>query len=274
MPKLSDMPPPGTLTGLELIPMLQGGGVDGNVGVPLLVYNPAFGGSVLALRVPMVADLSATIEADPGAAGVRWNNADPDSAGELYINDADGDSGDLAAVFASLTVGGFIYLQGATNSAARDNLQRWQVTSKSDESGYTKLGVSLQASSGAFSDDDALELIIQQPAPSPGVDRNVVTTVSSSSGTTTCDASLGDYFKTTLGENTTLALSNVPAACTLHIQATQGASAYTLGFPAGWNWGAGNSAPTMPEGPGAILDLIVTTNDSGATGIVSARVRA
>lgn len=274
MPNLSDMPPGGPLTGLELIPALQGGGTDGNIGLPVLVNNPAFGGAVLALRVPMVADLSATTEADPGAAGVRWNNADPHAATELYINDADGNSGDLAALFATLAVGGYVSLQGRANSEARDNLQRCQVTSVSAQTGYTKLGVTVQASGGTFADDDALELIIQQPKPSPGVDRAIVTAVSSSSGTTTCDASLGDYFKTTLSENTTLALSNVPAACTLHIQATQGASDYTLGFPAGWDWGEGEDPPTMPSGTGKIMDVIVTTNDAGATGIASARARS
>lgn len=274
MPNISDMPSPGPLTGLELIPVLQGGGSDGNVGLPLLVNNPAFGGAVLALRVPMVADLSATTEADPGAAGVRWNNADPHAATELYISDADGGSGDLAVLFATLVDGGYVYLQGASDSAARDNLQRCQVTSVSAEAGYTKLAVTVQASGGTFADDDALELIIQQPKPALGIDRAIVTAVSSSSGTTTCDASLGDYFKTTLSENTTLVLSNVPAACTLHIQVTQGADAYTLAFPSGWDWGEGESAPIMPTSEGKIMDVIVTTNDSGATGFASARNRA
>src|SRR5690606_38063909 len=108
MPNISDMPAPGPLTGLELIPGLQGGGSDGNVGLPLLLYNPAFGGNVLALRVPMTADLSGATEADPGAAGVRWNNADPHQATELYINDADGDAGDLAMLLGALSVGGFV----------------------------------------------------------------------------------------------------------------------------------------------------------------------
>src|SRR5690606_37439449 len=187
MPKISDMPAPGTLTGLELILILQGGGADGNAGLPLLVHNSAFGGNVLALRVPLVADLSATADANPGAAGVRWNNADPHLATELYVNDADGDAGDLAALFATLAAGGFVYLQGGIDSAARDNLQRWQVTSVSAETGYTKLGVSLQASGGTFSDTDALELTIQQPALTTGVDRNVVTVISSIAGVTTFD---------------------------------------------------------------------------------------
>lgn len=274
MARISEMPAPGPLTGLELIPALQGGGSDGNVGLPLLVNNPAFGGAVLALRVPMVADLSATTEADPGAAGVRWNNADPHAATELYINDADGDSGGLAALFATLVAGGYVYLQGAADSDARDNLQRWQVTSVSAETGYTKLAVTLQANGGTFADDDALELIIQQPIPSPGVDRNIVTAVTSSSGTTTVNAALGDYFKSTLSEDTAIAVTNVPPACTLHLALTQDTTAREVTWPGSWNWGKGVTAPTMPADAGAVLDVMVTSNDAGAEFIATARERA
>ncbi len=265
MPRLSDMPSPSALTGLELIPALQGGGTDGNVGIPLLVNNPAFGGAVLALRAPMTADLSATAEADPGAGGIRWNNADPHAATELYVSDDDADAVDLAALFASLAIGGFVYVQGSADSDARDNLQRWQVTSIDAEAGYTKLGVALQASGGTFADDDVLELTIQQPAPAPGIDRNVVTAVASSSGTTTIDASLGDYFTTVLTENTTVAMTNVPQACTISLRITQDATtARTVTFPASFlKRGGGDFA--IPATLGARHRLVATTDDYGAT---------
>ena len=276
MPNISDLPPPGQLTGLELLPALQGGGADGNVGLPLLVQNPAFGGNVLALRVPAAADMSATTAGDPGAGGIRWNNADPHLATELYISDEDGDGGDLATQLATLAAGGFIYVQGRADSEARDNLQRWQVTGVNAGAGYTTLEVSIQASGGVFADGDLLELTVQQPRPSPGVDRNVVTIVTSSGGTTELDASLGDYFKSALTENATIAMTNAPAACTLHLQLTQHASAgpYTVTFPSSWDWGEGNSAPAMPAGAGKSLDVIVTTNDYGASAIATARARS
>lgn len=265
MPRISEMPSPTALTGLELVPALQGGGTDGNVGIPLFVNNPAFGGAVLVLRVPMVADLSATAEADPGAGGIRWNNADPHAATELYVSDDDTNAGDLATLFASLSVGGFLYVQGSVDSAARDNLQRWQVTSISAETGYTKLGVSLQASGGTFTDDDVLELSIQQPAPSPGINRNVVTAVASSSGTTTIDASLGDFFTTTLAENTTLTVANVPQACTISLRITQDATtARTVTFPASFLKRGGGDF-SVPATLGARHRLIATTDDYGAT---------
>lgn len=275
MPRISEMPSPDLpLTGLELIPVLQGVGLPGNRGLPLLTHNPAFGGAVLAMRLPMVADLSATTEADPGAGNIRWSNADPHAATELYVSDADGDAGDLAAVLASLDVGGFVYVQGGP-ALARDNRQRWQVTDKTAGTGYTTLEVTLQASAGTFTDADELEFTVQQPAPSPGVDRNVVTTVSSSSGTLTLDASLGDYFKTTLAEAVdTLSITNAPTACTLGIWITQAAGQYAFDFPASLDWGAGNSAPAVDElAAGAVLFVVISTYNAGGKWDASARVR-
>lgn len=266
MPRISQMPPPAVpLSGLELLPALQGGGADANVGLPLLTSGPPYGGAVLALRLPMEADMAATSEADPGAGMVRWNHATPGSATELYISDADGDAGDLAAVFAALSAGGYVYLQGAADTDARANWQRWQVTSISVESGYTKLEVALQLSGGTFADEDPLELTVQQPVPSPGVDRNVVTAVSSSGGVTTLDASLGDYFTTTLNENTTIALINVPQACTISLRIQQGAgTAYTVTFPASFLKRGGGDF-VIPATLGARHRLIATTDDFGTT---------
>ncbi|MGH8075617.1 MAG: hypothetical protein ACREO4_16325 [Lysobacter sp.] len=264
MPRLSEMPAPGALTGLELLPALQGGGVDGNVGLPLLLSNPAFGGNVLALRVPMAADMSGATEADPGAAGVRWNNADPELATEIYISDADGNAGDLAAFFASLAVGGFIYVQGSADSAARDNLQRWQVTAVDAEAGYTKLAVALQASAGVFDDDDALELTIQQPAPTPGVDRNVVTALSSASGLVTVDCSLGDFFTLTPTEVITgWSFTNVPTGCCLSILATQGGTPYAIAVPAA-TW-PGGTVGAFSTAAGKVDELSLLTMDAGGT---------
>lgn len=265
MPRISEMPPPSALTGLELVPALQGGGPDGNVGIPLLVYNPTFGGAVLALRAPMTADLSATSEADPGAGAVRWNNADPHLATELYVSDDDADAGDLAALFATLGAGGFLYVQGGADSDARDNLQRWQVTSIDAEAGYTKLGVSLQASGGTFADADVLELTIQQPAPAPGVDRNLVTAVASAAGVVTIDCSLGDYFTLPLSENVTgWVFTNVPPACSVLVRITQDATARTVAWAASARW-VGGTDGVVSTASGAIDVLALTTFDGGTT---------
>ncbi len=164
--KLSEMPrPPLALSGLELIPTLQG---SSNAGLPLLAAGPLPTGAVLQLRAPMIADLSATADADPGAGKLRWNNAVPASATVLFIDDADTGAADISAAWTTLNVGGFVYVHGSTDAAARDNWQKWQVSSVADASGYAMVGVTLVASAGTFADGDAVELTLQQPTLLPG----------------------------------------------------------------------------------------------------------
>ena len=150
MPKISEMSaPPGAITGLELVPLLQGAN---NAGLPLLATRAVPSGAVLQLRRAFVADMASTADADPGTGKLRWNNATPASATILYVDDQDVGAVDISATWATLAVGGFVYVQGRANSAARANWQKWQITSVADVAGYAKLGVSLQASAGTFAD--------------------------------------------------------------------------------------------------------------------------
>lgn len=238
MPKISEMQKPVLpLSGLEMLPALQGGGVDANVGVPMFAYGGLPNGSVLALRAPMAADLSATADADPGAGNVRWNNASPDLATVLYVNDVDTDAGSLTSVWSALAVGGFVYVQASGDSDRRDTWQKWQVTSVTDATGYAKIGVSLQDSNGTFVDDEPVEFSAQLPTPSPGVDRNVVTVLSSSSGVVTVDCSLGDYFSLTPTEAVTgWVFTNVPQGAAIIIVLTQGVTPYAVAMPSGLKW--------------------------------------
>lgn len=269
MPRLSQMPPPGPLTGLELTPLLQGGGADGNVGAPILSYGNLPRGAVLALRAPMVADMAATADADPGAGLLRWNNADPDLATVLYIDDVDSDAGDLAAVLATLNDGGFVYVQGAADTDARDNWQKWQVTSVTDATGYTKVGVSLQASGGAFTDTDVIELTLQQPNPVVGEDRSTVTAVVPASGVATVDCALGDYFTLAPTANvTSWVFQNVPQGCSLMVKFTQDSAARTVAWPASFRW-VGGIDGVVSTGGGAVDLLALTTHDGGATWLAS-----
>lgn len=264
MARLSDMPAPTLpLSGLELVPALEGGGTDGNVAIPLLAYGQLPRGAVLKLRVPMLADLSGTSDADPGAGKLRWNNAAPGSATVLYIDDVDVDAADLSAALATLAVGGFLYVQASNTSDRRDNWQKWQVTSVTDTSGYTKVGVTLQASAGAFVADEAIELTIQQPSPSPGVDRNVVSTLTSSAGVVTVDCSLGDYFKLTPTEAVTgWAFTNVPAGCAIVIVLTQGPAPYAVAMPSGLKWVAG-VAGAFSTAANKVDELSLSTVNAG-----------
>lgn len=267
MPKISEMQSPVLpLSGLEMLPALQGGGIDANVGVPLLAYGGLPTGDVLALRAPMTADLSDTADADPGAGGVRWNNADPSLATMLYVSDDDSDAGSMASVWASLSVGGFVYVQASDDSERRDTWQKWQVTSVESATGYAKVGVSLQGGNGTFVDGEPVEFTAQQPTPSPGTDRNIVTTVTSVSGVLTLDASLGDYFKTTLHEDiTSVVVTNVPPACTLSLRVTQDAvTPREVIFPASFLVRGGGEL-TIPSDLGSRSRVIFTTDDAGGT---------
>jgi len=262
MPKISAMAAPAALTGLELIPGLQG---NSNAGMPLLALGGLPRGNVLQLRKPFAADLSSTADADPGAGKLRWNNAAPGSATILYIDNAAADASSISSSWAALSVGGFVYVQGSADGPHRANWQKWQVTSVTAASGYAKIGVSLQASSGAFADTDVVELTIQQPTPSAGVDRNLVNSLVVSSGTASLDCSLGDYFKLAPTANITgWTITNVPPGCSLMIEFTQDATARTVAWPASFKW-AGGSAGSVSTGAGAKDLLAITTFDGGAT---------
>ncbi len=261
MPKISDMSAPAALSGIELLPGLQGGD---NRGVPLLALGNLPRGEVLKLRVPMLVDLSATADADPGAGKLRWNHATPASATVLYVDDADDAAADLSAALATLNVGGFFYVQASADSARRAVWQKWQVTSVTDASGYTKVGVSYQGGAGTFIDGEDIEVSFQQPTPSPGVDRNVVTALAISSGVVTVDCALGDYFTLALTANVTgWAFTNVPPACSIMVEITQGAGPYTVAWDADDSW-AGGSAPAVSTANGAMDVLARSTFNGGA----------
>jgi hypothetical protein len=267
MPLISGLLAPSLpLSGLELTPGLQGGGVDANVGIPVFAYAGIPKGSVLRLRNPVLADLSATTDADPGAGKVRWNNADPDLATELYVDDVDTLAADLSSVWGALDLMGFVYLQASATSARRDTWQKFQVNAVSDETGYGKLGVTLVDSNGTFVADEAVEISFQQPDPVPGVNRNVVTAVSSVAGVVTIDCALGDYFVLTLTENVTgWVFSNVLPGCSIMLRIMQdAATARTVAWPASFRWVDGTDG-VVSVALGARDRLAITTDDTGTT---------
>lgn len=165
MPEISSMLPVSLpLTGLELMPVLQGGGAEGNRRMPALLNRNVPQGAVVCLFRPMAADLSGTAASDPGAGNVRWNNADPNDATELYISHEDAGEEDISSFLSDLQIGGFVYLQAVADSARRSTLQKWRVISISDDGDYSTVGVEPVAIAGDFLADEALELTLQQPA--------------------------------------------------------------------------------------------------------------
>lgn len=259
MPNVYEMNIPAALTGMERVPGAQGGD---DMGLPLFAAGSLPRGAVLALLKPFLADTASTTDGDPGGGNVRWNHATQTSATEIYVSDTDADSGSLAALWATLNAGGFLYLHSTADHAV---LQKWQITAKSDESGYGKLTVSLQSSAGAFDDDEPLQLSLQQPTPSPGVDRNVVTALASSSGVVTVDVSLGDFFTFTPTENvTSWTITNEPPGYAICIVLEQGSTPYAVAMPAGLKW-FGGSAGTFSTGANEVDELSISTTDGGTT---------
>lgn len=257
--ELSTAPKTNTrITGRELIPGLQDG--DG-IGMMAAEIVAAPKGPMLLLREAYTADVSATTDADPGGGKVRWNNATQASATQLYIDDADSGAVDHSALWATLLAGGYVYLRHATDLGI---WQQWSVTSVTDASGYLKLGVTLVASAGSFAGSDALQLSIQQPNPSPGVDRNVVTALSIVSGVVTVDCSLGDYFTLALNANVTgWSFTNVSPGCSLMIEITQDTTPRTVAWHANDTW-AGGTAGAVSTASGAKDLLAKTTVNSGS----------
>jgi hypothetical protein len=98
--------------------------------------------------------------------------------------------------------------------------------------------------------------------------RQAVTAVTSSSGTVTLNAALGDYFTFALSENvTTIAFSNLPGAgkgCTLMVRITQDATPRTVAWPASFRW-VGGVDGVVSTAAGAVDVLALTTFDNGTT---------
>lgn len=182
MTKISELPKlPAAISGLERIPALQDGATGG---LPLFAMRAVPQGVVVALMLPMTADLSATSDADPGAGKVRWNHATQASATILYVDDVDGSAGDIASLLASLTAGGYLYLQGA-GLEHREKWQKWQVAALTDASGYTKVAVTLVDSGDAFEADDPILVSLQQPNPTAALTRDPNVQSVTSAGTVT-----------------------------------------------------------------------------------------
>lgn len=261
---ISTIPKPAAaLTGLERVPALQGAA---NAGLPLFALGGLPRGPVLALARPFLADTAATADADPGAGNLRWNHATQASATIIYLADDDSDADDIAGVLATLTSGGYLYLQ-QPGTAGAGVWQKWQVFEVTDATGYTKLGVVFQASEGTFADNAEILVSVQQPNPAAGVDRNNVSALATSGGVTV-DCELGDYFTLDLTGNVTgWTFLNLPAAgkaLSLAVRIGQDATARTVAWPASFIW-ANGIVGAVSTAPGAIDMLAITSFDQGAT---------
>jgi len=98
-------------------------------------------------------ELANTTDSDPGAGLIKFNNATPASATELYIDDSTSDSVDLSTLFASFGTSGFIKIQSVAD-AGEWAIFKWTATT--DQTGYWKFAVTPQASKGTLDDADAV----------------------------------------------------------------------------------------------------------------------
>lgn len=258
MSTIPDLAKPGTLRPWWMLLIVTG--QTTNAFLPLSHLGAMPKGAILLSLADYSADTSSTADADPGAGKVRWNNATQASATEIYIDDADSGATDHSALWASLAIGGYLYLYEPTDL---DTWQQWTITSVTDAAGYLKLGVTLVASNGSFANGDTVRLTIQQPNPAAGVDRNIVTALGTS-GTVTVDCSLGDYFTITpTAAVTGWSFINVPTACCITILLVQGATGYAVAMPTA-TW-AGGTAGTFSTAASKKDELSLMSVTAGGT---------
>jgi hypothetical protein len=98
-------------------------------------------------------ELLNTTDSDPGAGLIKFNNATPASATELYIDDSTSDSVDLSTYFTALGATGWVKIQSALD-AGEWAIFRW--TAITDQTGYFKFAVTPQAAKGTLDDADAV----------------------------------------------------------------------------------------------------------------------
>lgn len=259
MSKIPELNKPSTTRPWWMLPIVTGQST--NAFFPLSHIGGLPSGAILLSLADYVADVASTTDADPGTGKVRWDNATQASAAHIFIDDADAGSTDHSSLWATLLAGGYLYLVDPDDL---DIWQQWSITSVTDATGYLKLAVTLVASNGSFAGSDNIWLTIQQPNPSPGVDRNVVTALSIVSGGVAVDCSLGDYFTLALNANVTgFTFTNVPPGASIMIEITQDSTPRTVDLSQ-FTW-AGGAPPAVSAGSGEVDLLALTTFNTGTT---------
>ena len=143
--KTSEMTPATTpLAGTELVPVSAPSGST-------YVQRNAMAQDIANLArtgLAFTSDTGSTADSDPGAGLFKWNNATQASATYIYFDEATADAVNLDTFFMSLGSSGFLMLR---QDDAVWQLWKW-TTVPTDGTGYWKLPVVLQASSGNIAD--------------------------------------------------------------------------------------------------------------------------
>ena len=121
------------------------GVIDSSFGTAAIVRSSTASPTELKGLI-FTSDTDSTSDSDPGAGLFKWNNATQGSATQLYFDNSTVDGISAATFFASLSAGGFLYLQQGDDSTI---WQLWKYTAIADGTGYFKFTVVLQAKSAA-----------------------------------------------------------------------------------------------------------------------------
>lgn len=125
----------------------------------------------LAAGTPYTLD-AATADADPGVGTLRFNNASPASATQIFIDNLDAAGADVSTWLDSFGAGGVSANRGLITIQSSDGSDLFIATvtgSVTDGTGYRKLTVTPLVTSGTFEDGQAV-FIQFAPGASDGVD--------------------------------------------------------------------------------------------------------
>lgn len=126
------------------------------------VGSAAAGGTELKY-LTLQSNTSSTADSDPGNGLMKWNNATQASATVLFLDNQTLDAVSLTTFYASLVLGGFIYLQQSDDAT---KWQIWKVSTVTSATGYYKFTVVLQAFGGSIATDKTVYVLFQNGAAS------------------------------------------------------------------------------------------------------------
>lgn len=264
MAKIPELSKPGTIRPFWMTAVATGQST--NAQMPLSHLGQLPRGAIALSMADYVADTVSTTDANPGAGKLRWNNSTQASSTQVFIADDDDDGISHASLWATLQVGGRLYLHDPLNL---DCWQQWLITSVVDASGYAKLAVTLEASSESFDEAAGVVVTIQQPNPAVVVPPEPVVALSIASGVVNIDCSLGKNFTLLLNANvTSITFSNLNGAgyaTEFELELKQDASGgKTVALPAALK-PLGGSDTTVASAGNAVTVLSAKTFDNGTT---------
>jgi len=106
-------------------------------------------------------DTSTTTGSDPGAGKVRFNNATVSSVTEIAVDDADAVGNDVATFLNNISANTYLIFTKRTGAG----VAIFQVTSVTNDSGFTKYGVTYSDHDGTFASADPLSLSVGPAGP-------------------------------------------------------------------------------------------------------------